>query len=335
MRIKCKFLFRLFLGVFISLFFTSFLSISVSAVDFTVSVEPTGNSYNVGSDLRCTLDYQGQITTVTANRHGECNIPSIGTSSPTYVRNVILNRNIPVTEGNYYSFFFGYQNGDTPVSEVLWNLNTVNDAWTIFQFEEVTSDRMKDICYSWRLSGQTTYECGGLASAENWNSKYFVVTLRANTTGNIMPILGNLDGSPRSFMIVYGGQISMSSIFEFKPGAMESMNEKDDQDRQALDDVSSQTDSDANDSAADAESTGTTLLAAFSSFVSALTSANASNCNIAFNVMYLQGGNVNLCQLSLPPALQVISSLILIGFCVPLSIATARKVIELFRSFQR
>lgn len=112
-------------------------------------------------------------------------------------------------------------------------------------------------------------------------------------------------------------------------------NQQDNQDRQDLENAQSDADSSADDSASQAESTGTTLLQAFTDFVGALTSASPSDCSINFNIMgYINGGNVNLCQLSLPPAFQTIGTLLLIGFCVPLSIATARKIISLFRSFQ-
>ena len=116
---------------------------------------------------------------------------------------------------------------------------------------------------------------------------------------------------------------------------LKQQNQQDQQDRQDLQDSQSDADSSADDSSQQAEATGSTLLQAFTSFVSALTSANPSDCNIDFNIMgYINGGRVNLCQLNIPPALQTISSIILIGFCVPLSIATAKKIIGLFRSFQ-
>lgn len=93
-------------------------------------------------------------------------------------------------------------------------------------------------------------------------------------------------------------------------------------------------DSAANSSSSDASASGTTLLAAAQSFVGALTSASPSNCNLDMDLGNLDLGNANLCSISPPPAFQVISSIVLIGFCVPLSIATAKKMVSLFRSFQ-
>lgn len=115
---------------------------------------------------------------------------------------------------------------------------------------------------------------------------------------------------------------------------LDEQNKKDEQDRNNLESQSSQTDSDAESSASDAESTGTTLLSAFTSFVNALTNASPSNCNLDMDLGNLDLGVVNLCQLSLPQPLPTIASIMLILFCVPLSISTARKVISLFRSFQ-
>lgn len=87
-------------------------------------------------------------------------------------------------------------------------------------------------------------------------------------------------------------------------------------------------------SSSDASQQGQTLLAAFQSFVGALTSARPSNCVINMDMGNLDLGNVNVCSISPPPAFQIISSIVLIGFCVPLSVATAKKLISLFRSFQ-
>lgn len=83
-----------------------------------------------------------------------------------------------------------------------------------------------------------------------------------------------------------------------------------------------------------AQQGGQTLLQGFSSFVGALTSANATNCVINANIGEFKMGNVDLCQISPPPAFQAISSIMVIGFVVPLSIATTRKFLSLFRSFQ-
>ena len=111
-------------------------------------------------------------------------------------------------------------------------------------------------------------------------------------------------------------------------------NQRDQQDRDNLEQQSDDAQGSADDSQSDAEDTGTTLLTAFTSFVNALTNANPSNCNIDMDLGNLDMGVVNFCQLNPPAGFTTLSSIFLILFCVPLSIATARKVISLFRSFQ-
>lgn len=117
-------------------------------------------------------------------------------------------------------------------------------------------------------------------------------------------------------------------------GSSSAMNEKDDEDRDNIEQQSSTASSDSDSSAQDAEQTGTTLLGAFSAFVNALTNASPSNCVLDMDLGNLDMGNVDLCQLSPPAGFQAIASVFMILFCVPLSIATARKLISLFRSFQ-
>lgn len=117
-------------------------------------------------------------------------------------------------------------------------------------------------------------------------------------------------------------------------GKIDEQNQQDQQDRDNLNQVSDNTDNSSSDSQQQAEQTGTTLLGAFSAFVTALTNASPSNCNLDMDLGNLDLGVVDLCQLSPPQPIPTIASIFLILFCVPLSIATAKKVINLFRSFQ-
>lgn len=115
---------------------------------------------------------------------------------------------------------------------------------------------------------------------------------------------------------------------------LEQQQEQDQQDRDNLESQQEDAQDGADDSQVAAQSTGTTLLAAFTGFVGTLTSASPSNCVIDMDMGNMDLGNVDFCQMSPPPIFQTIASIMLIAFCVPLSIATATKVIELFRSFQ-
>lgn len=86
-------------------------------------------------------------------------------------------------------------------------------------------------------------------------------------------------------------------------------------------------------SASDAQNTGSTLLSGVTALVGALNVSPASSCVIDMDMGIADFGEADLCHLSPPPAFQVISSLVVIGFAVPLSLAAAHKMIELFRSF--
>lgn len=105
-------------------------------------------------------------------------------------------------------------------------------------------------------------------------------------------------------------------------------------DKQAFDGAQSDATANGGQSSDDAGAAGQTLLQAFSSFIGAITSATPSNCNLPMDTGFINFGTVNLCALSPPPAFQAISSIVVIGFAVPLSLAAAKKMIELFRSFQ-
>lgn len=115
---------------------------------------------------------------------------------------------------------------------------------------------------------------------------------------------------------------------------LEQQQQQDQQDRDNLESQQSDSQDSADDSSAEAEQTGTTLLTAFTSFIGALTSASPSNCKIDMDMGNMDLGEVDYCKMSPPPIFQSIASIMMIAFCVPLSIATATKVINLFRSFQ-
>lgn len=107
-----------------------------------------------------------------------------------------------------------------------------------------------------------------------------------------------------------------------------------DEEQEGLDNAQSDASDGADSSGSQAESSGTTLLQAFIDFVNALNGASGSNCVINADIGDFRMGNVDLCSLSPPPAFQAISSIMVIGFTVPLSIALGKKMISLFRSFQ-
>lgn len=115
--------------------------------------------------------------------------------------------------------------------------------------------------------------------------------------------------------------------------SLDSQSSQDATDRTNMQNQQTSIDSSASSSEQQAQTAGTTLLGAFSAFVGALTNASPSNCVIDMDLGNLDLGNVDLCTLSPPQPIPTIASIMLIAFFVPLSIATATKMINLFRSF--
>ena len=106
-----------------------------------------------------------------------------------------------------------------------------------------------------------------------------------------------------------------------------------DEEREELEETQDDAEDTANDAGAQAEATGQSLLAAFTGFVNAVANADATNCTIPGNLGNFNMGNLNLCRDNPPALVQTIGSIFMILFFVPLSYATATKLIALFRSF--
>lgn len=191
-----------------------------------------------------------------------------------------------------------------------------------FYYPSGNSNNIVNECY-YHLSIQ-----GYIPDSENWDGIFsFGGTIVSNYS------LSN------QFLTVYRPALTLFDSESTQiQGSIDSQTQQQqeyhDETQQTFDDAQDTASSDSESSAEDASQSGSTLLSAFTSFVGALTSANASNCVINGDMGNLDLGNIDLCQLSPPPAFQTISSIMVIGFMVPLSVALAKKMISLFRSFQ-
>lgn len=111
--------------------------------------------------------------------------------------------------------------------------------------------------------------------------------------------------------------------------------QKDDEDRQNLENQTSETESDANEQGAAAQSTGTSLLGVFSAFVSSLAQIHETNCLLPnISVYGLDLGRMDLCTFDIPPSIIALATVGMIFIIVPLSFHLARRLINIFRSFQ-
>lgn len=327
------------------LFFIIFgLSLSVSsdtnAITFTMELEPTGFEIT-NPDSKCLYGGDTRWTNNTGtDTKWICNNPPSGFNGD--INSIQTLNNYHFEEGNYYQVQMVLRNNDNNAvipNPIYWNFYNNDDFSTVGLEVFYEDDRLVQHNCTTVVNDNTIREIKCLESAKTYN-QIMNFTVRAKRTGDFpfrigtdtaVLIRGNyILAQQNQYIYTFG----LRKIVEFKAAGLSEMNRKDEEDRSNLESQSSSIDSDADSSSSDAESTGTTLLGAFSGFVSALTSASPSNCVFNMDLGRLDMGNVDLCQLSPPTGFQAVGSVLLILFCVPLSIATGRKVISLFRSFQ-
>ena len=327
----------------------SSFSSDANAINFTMELAPTGVEYT-NPDVQCL--YGANVSwfnsTGTDTKWICNNPPSNWNGDINSVRTV---NTYHVEEGNYYQIMLQLRNNNrdaTIPNPIFWNFYN-DENFTQVGLETYYDDTRQSYQYC-----QYTYESSGTNGFYKVNStacyetdltynSLVIFTVRANSTGDYKFRIGNDTavlvranytglGSAGGYSTAFN--FGMKKITEFTSSGTAQMIERDEQDRQDLENQVSETSSDASSSQSDAQSTGTTLLGAFSGFISALTSATPSTCVMDMDLGNLDMGNVDFCELDPPNGFSAIGSILLILFCVPLSIATARKIISLFRSFQ-
>lgn len=109
-----------------------------------------------------------------------------------------------------------------------------------------------------------------------------------------------------------------------------SVDERNQKEYDAVDNIDNQSTSDIPNSS---DQQTTNLLGIFTSFVSAITAAGATNCNITANWGHLNLGVLNLCRDTPPAFVQVIGSIILIVILVPCAYWLVMRILSEIRSF--
>lgn len=161
----------------------------------------------------------------------------------------------------------------------------------------------------------------------------------ASTNSQIITEIQNTKGSVDQIKTeVIDQGTTLDSILQYLQNhggdSADAINNINDETHDTFDDAQDTADADSSSSSQQATSSGTTLLSGFQAFLGALTGASPSNCVINADMGNMNLGSIDLCQLDPPPAFQAISSIMVIGFTVPLSLALGKKMIALFRSFQ-
>lgn len=109
-----------------------------------------------------------------------------------------------------------------------------------------------------------------------------------------------------------------------------SIQEQNDKENAAIDNIDNQSTSDIQGTD---DSNTTSLIGLFSSFVSALSSASATNCNINGDMGNIDLGTLNFCRDAPPAIVQIIGSIFLIVLFVPLAYFLVKRIIAEVRSF--
>lgn len=298
-------------------------SSSASAVSLTLDVAPTGNSWSRSGSVCYYND--GSVLTKSGS---DCNLGS-AYSNKSGLWYMSDGADISLIEGNYYQTVFSIMSLSSSMSEwgIVLDADKGTDYLDFVAFEEIDKDWIS------QSDGSTTVY-----------AKRYLMTYRANTTGSHPFTVGGgtLVYGPTnySWYVKFGNVVEYEAVdssveesAESAASSLDDMNTKDDNDRTNIESQQSDGDDAADSSQSDSETQGTTLLGAFSSFVGALTSSSSGSCSVSVDTGLVDFGSVDLCAVEVPTSFQVISSIIVVGFAVPLSISTARKFISLTRSF--
>lgn len=127
-----------------------------------------------------------------------------------------------------------------------------------------------------------------------------------------------------------------TSVSQIEQGVENALNTQSETEREELQDAQDDAENDSDDSQTAVQGATTSLLAVLGQFITAVTSANATNCNLNGDLIpHVPLGTLNLCSNSPPPAITSLGSLILIAFIIPLAYNTVKMIINLIGEFQR
>lgn len=114
--------------------------------------------------------------------------------------------------------------------------------------------------------------------------------------------------------------------------AIEEQNEKDEQDRSNLETQQENNEGDAEDGKDEANTTGTSLMGAFTSLVSALGSVHATNCNLPNMQVYtLQLRDMDLCSVNMPTGISALAGIAVSLLIVKLGISLVKRMLALYK----
>lgn len=294
-RLKC-------FGVLQVLFIIFLLSLSVfsnaNAITLTTEVEATGGQWTV-ERVNCT--YQGG--TVVNSTTAYCVTPQRADTNQNDLTKITPNFTIPAKEGYYYKTYMSIKS-DTGEPEVLWRIQTSND-WIIAGFEEIVNDSIKSEILQTRIASGGNYN--QYTEYDVSFSKFYEITLKARSTNNLTWSFG--DGVNA---VVYNNRdmfstslpplVTLYTIEEFKPisqNGANQLNEKDDQDRNDLEQQSGDIDSEAQDTSSDLSNASSNIFTQASNILGAFNTPS-TDCIISITTGSqgsLRLNNMNICNM--------------------------------------
>lgn len=266
-----------------------------------------------------------------------------------------FNKNLNVSTNNIIQFDYLVVTGDyvqnIPRCPFTNDLVTILDCnVNIVSYSQLQSLESNFVGYSETIGGTTQY--GNLheqysLNYEDINFYYFQVLSRLNRnstsntlyyqTSNTCPVKESDCVIYPSWFTISENNGDLSRIVKKMDELSAKLDQQNDNYEDSKQDIQQEQQNAQNNgsiSQQQADSSGQTLLGAFTSFIGAITNASPGNCSFTLNTGYgFNLGEVNLCSISPPSSFQVISSLVVIGFAVPLSISASKKMIDLFRGF--
>lgn len=110
------------------------------------------------------------------------------------------------------------------------------------------------------------------------------------------------------------------------------MNEKDEQDRNNIESQQESNEGSAEDKKDEANTTGTTLMGAFSALISALGNVHSTNCKLPNMQVYtLQLKNMDLCTVNMPTGISALAGIAVSLLIVKLGISLVKRMLALYR----
>lgn len=113
--------------------------------------------------------------------------------------------------------------------------------------------------------------------------------------------------------------------------AVEEQNQKDNEDRENIEEQSSDAQDSADTASQQITSVSQSLLIVIGNFVNIIINPPARNCVIDADMGHMDLGNIDLCQLTPPEPIQIIATLLIIGFIIPFAYSLIQTFINLLR----